>query len=133
MGRKLDWGDAGEKKWADHAGCLIVGTEGMLHANGHNTVTTLYPEEKFKNFKLPEYKLPRSRGHEQEWLNAVKGGPAAMSNFDYAGPLAEFVLLGNISTLVGKEIEFDPIAMKITNDQTANAAIKRNYREGWSL
>lgn len=28
LGRGLDWGDKGEKKWADWAGCLIVGTEG---------------------------------------------------------------------------------------------------------
>ena len=30
LGRKLDWGDAGEKKWQDWAGLLIVGSQGML-------------------------------------------------------------------------------------------------------
>ena len=28
LGRQLDWGDAGERKWKEHGGCLIVGTEG---------------------------------------------------------------------------------------------------------
>jgi hypothetical protein len=68
-----------------------------------------------------------------EWLDAVKGGPAAMSNFDYAAPLAEYVLLGNIATLVGEKIEFDPAAMKITNHESANSAIQRQYRAGWTL
>jgi predicted dehydrogenase len=133
MGRRLDWGDAGEKRWQDHAGCLLLGTEGMLHANGHNTETTLYPEEKFRDFKLTERTLPRSRGHEQEWLDACKGGPAALSNFDYAGPLAEFVLLGNVATLVGQQIEYDPIRTKILNHDMADQALRRQYREGWSL
>ena len=133
MGRKLDWGDAGAKKWDDHAGCLFVGSKGMLHANGHNTVVTLLPEEKFKDFQGPAPSLPRSRGHEREWLDACQGGPAAMSNFDYSGPLTEFVLLGNVATRFGKSIEYDPAAMKIVNLPEANAALKREYREGWSL
>lgn len=133
MGRKLDWGDAGEKKWQDHAGCLLVGTKGMLHANGHNTVVTLLPEAKFKDFEGPPSSLPRSRGHESEWLDACRGGPPAMSRFDYSAPLTEFVLLGNVATLFGKTIEYDPTAMSVVNLTEANAALKRDYRRGWSL
>ena len=133
MGRRLDWGDAGEKRWADHAGCLLVGTEGMLHANGHNTVVTLLPEEQFKDFEGPPESWPRSRGHEREWLDACKGGPAAMSNFDYSVPLTEFVLLGNVATLYGRALDYDPKTMKIVKPLEAGAALKREYREGWSL
>jgi hypothetical protein len=133
MGRKLDWGDAGEKKWADHAGCLLVGTEGMLHANGHNTVVTLLPEEKFRDLARPPESLPRSPGHEREWLDACRGEPVATSNFDYSGPLTEFVLLGNVATRFGKTVEFNPAEMKVVNLSEANDALKRDYREGWSL
>ena len=56
-----------------------------------------------------------------------------MSNFDYAGPLAEFVLLGNVATLVGQEIEYDPLHMRVLNHEGANQALRRQYREGWSL
>jgi hypothetical protein len=133
LGRQLDWGDAGEKKWADHAGCLLIGTEGMIHSTGHNMSFNLLPEEKFKGFEGPPRTLPRASGHEREWLGACKGGPSAMSNFDYAGPLAEFVLLGNVATLVGKSIEFDPIDMKIINDAEADQALGYEYRQGWSL
>ncbi|MHC4556903.1 MAG: Gfo/Idh/MocA family protein [Planctomycetota bacterium] len=133
IGRRLDWGDAGEKKWQDHAGCLLMGNKGMIHSTGHNMSFTLLPVDKFKDFEGPPHKLPRARGHEQEWLNACRGGPAAMSNFDYAGPLAEFVLLGNVATLVGETIEFDPLEMKVVNNRQANAALEREYRLGWSL
>jgi len=56
-----------------------------------------------------------------------------MSNFDYAGPLTEFVLLGNVATLFGHTIEFDPQAFKIVNIAEANDALRREYRKGWSL
>ena len=133
MGRRLDWGDAGEKRWQDHAGCLLIGTKGMLHSTGHNTSYTLLPKAKFKDFELPKPTLPRSRGHEREWVDACKGGPAAMSNFNYADPLAEFVLLGNVATQFESKIEFDPAAMKIVNNAKADGALRREYREGWSL
>ncbi len=133
MGRRLDWGDAGEKKWRDHAGCLLVGTKGMIHSTGHNMSFTLLPEDKFKDFERPAPSLPRSRGHEREWLDACKGGPPAMSNFDYAGPLTQFVLLGNVATLFEQKIEFDPLAMKIVNVAEANKALSREYRQGWLL
>ena len=105
----------------------------MLHANGHNTEITLLPAEKFEGFEGPAESLPRSRGHENEWLDACKGGPTAMSNFDYSVPLTEFVLLGNVATLCGKPIEYDPCAMKIINMDQASAALRRQYREGWTL
>ncbi len=133
MGRRLDWGDAGEKKWQDHAGCLIVGTKGMLHSTGHNMSFSLLPEEQFKDFQGPPPSLPRSRGHEREWLDACKGGPPAMSNFDYSGPLTQFVLLGNVATQFEQGLEFDPLTMKVVNFAPANEALRREYRQGWSL
>ena len=133
LGRRLDWGDTGEKRWADHAGCLLIGSKGMIHSTGHNMSFSLLPEDKFKGFEGPPRSLPRTRGHEREWLDACKGGPPAMSNFDYAGRLAEFVLLGNVATLVGETIEFDPVTMKIENDAEADQALTHAYREGWSL
>ncbi len=133
MGRRLDWGDAGEKKWQDHAGCLLIGTKGMLHSTGHNTSYTLLPKKEFEGFELPKPTLPRSRGHEREWADACKGGPAAMSNFNYADPLAEFVLLGNVATQFEGRIEFDPIKVKVVNNAKADGALRRDYRQGWSL
>jgi hypothetical protein len=105
----------------------------MIHSTGHNMSFTLLPQDSFKDFEGPPRSLPRTRGHEREWLDACKGGPAPMSSFEYADPLAEFVLLGNVATLVGETIEFDPLAMKIVNIPQADAALHREYRQGWSL
>jgi hypothetical protein len=131
--RKLDWGDAGEKKWRDHAGCILVGNQGKVHLNGHNTTFALLPADKFQETDRPARSLPRSPGHEKEWLQACKGGPQPMSHFGYGGPLTEFVLLGNIATQFEGAVEFDPASFQITNRDDANDALRREYRFGWSL
>ena len=133
LGRPLDWGDHGEKKWKDHAGTLIIGSEGKLWANGHNTEFTLIPEEKFRGMGGPPQSLPRSPGHEREWLNACRGGEPAWSNFNYATPLAEFLHLGNLATQFDHAIEFDPLVCRIVDDPEADSALSRDYREGWEL
>ena len=44
-----------------------------------------------------------------------------------------FVLLGNIATLYSEKLKYDPVTMKIVNHSEANKAIRREYRDGWSL
>ena len=56
-----------------------------------------------------------------------------MSNFDYAGPVLELLLLGNISTLVGRPIEFDPVECRMIKDDQADRAIRPLRREGWDV
>jgi len=138
VGRGLDWGDKGKKKWADWAGCLIVGTKGTVYANGHNNGCTILPEKEFAEIargkKGPAQTLPRSQGHERDWLEAVKGGPAAWSNFDDATRENELLMLGNLATLFrGQALRYDPVACKIVNNADADKALRREYREGWEL
>jgi predicted dehydrogenase len=133
-GRGLDWGDKGEKKWADFAGSLIVGSEGAIHATGHNATFTLLPEEKWRELPRDQpQKLERSRGHERDWLAACAGGKAAWASFEYASPLNQFLQLGNVATQVEGPVEYDPIAGRIMNNARANDALRAEYREGWSL
>jgi hypothetical protein len=134
LGRGLDWGDKGAKKWADWAGCLIVGAEGKIYATAHNATFTMLPEAKFRDTQKdrPE-KVERSRGHEQDWLAACRGGKPAWASYDYAGPLTEFNMLGNVATQFEGPLDYDPLAGKITNHPEADKALGSEYREGWSL
>ena len=84
-------------------------------------------------YEKPPKTIERSPGHHLEWINACKGGKKALSNFDYAGPMTETVLLGNIALRTGRKLYWDPINMNIKNDEKANALLGREYREGWNL
>ncbi len=117
------------------SGCLMVGSRGKLYS-GHDygAAYRLLPEADFANYQPPEPTLPRSPGHHAEWIRACKGGPAAMSNFtDYAGPLTETVLLGNVAMRVGQRIQWDSANLRVTNVPEAAQYIHRQYRTGWEL
>lgn len=131
LGRKLIAGGPGP--WKDFAGCLVVGTEGKIHSTGHNSSYTLLPEDKFADYQLPKRTLPRHGSHEREWLDACRGGPAAMSNFDYGSVLSEFVLMGNVATQFDRAIEYDPVNMRCVGDEEATAALQRDHRPGWKV
>ena len=134
LGRHLDWGDHGRKRWDDHAGAVIVGAKGMVDTNGHNTTFSLAPAGDFKGVQTqrPE-KLAPSRGHEREFFDAVKGGKRPWSHFGYAACLNEMLQLGNVATLFPGPLEFDPLACSITNNARADKALRREYRKGWTL
>jgi predicted dehydrogenase len=121
-----------ERKLPDQGG-LYYGEKGtILLPHGGNP--RLIPESAMKGFKLPEQFLPRGTDHYQEWIKSCKGGPKGLSNFDYAGPLAEAILLGNIAALAGgRKLEWDGPGMKVANMPEANDWLRRPYRTGWTL
>jgi len=74
-------------------------------------------------------------------VDSSRQGPEiAGSNFDFAGPLAEAVLLGNVALRVQlredltlSRLHWDPQNLKVSNLDEANKFIRREYRQGWSL
>jgi len=131
LGHDVAWGP---KDWGEWAGCLIIGTEGQIHATGHNGTFKMVPEEKFKAVQQarPE-KVEASHGHERDWLEACRGGKPAWANVDYSGPLTEFNMLGNVATQFEGVLEYDPLECKIVNNEEADKCLRPVYREGWSL
>lgn len=114
-------------------GTILVGDQGKLTLTGG---PQLLPASKMKDFKMPSPVIPRCESsHFGEWVAACKGGRAAFSNFDHAGPLTEFVLLGNLAVRagVGKKVEWDGPKQQSTNRPELNQFVKRNYRAGWEL
>lgn len=119
-------------------GRLIIGDKGkIINARMRHI---LIPESRQKAYGDPPQKLERSIGHYAEWVEACKGGKAAGSNFDWAGPLTEVVLLGNVALrlqmreeMSRKKLLWDPTSLRFTNSDTANQFLRREYRDGWSL
>lgn len=128
-GRSLDW----QKGWTPRSGSLLVGSKGLVHTNAHNSLCTFLPEKDFPQDIGRPQRLRSVQSHEREWFQACRGGPPAMSNFDYAGPAIEFLMAANIATLVNRPIEFDPATLTIRNDPEAHRAIQGYHRPGWEV
>jgi predicted dehydrogenase len=114
------------------SGCLIIGTRGRLYtASDYGDGIRLLPPGDVREYRIPSPSLPRSPGHHAEWIRACKGGVPAMSNFDYAGPLTEMVLLGNVAIRVGRRITWDSAKLQAIDLPAAAQYIRPGYRKGW--
>ena len=114
-------------------GILFVGTKGSILGGGWSRSPRIIPETKMQAYRKPAKTLPRVAGHHRDWLDACKGKGKASDNFDYSGPLSEFVLMGNVAIRSNKKLDFDWKNMKVTNAPEANELIKPGYREGWTI
>jgi predicted dehydrogenase len=140
--------DAFDKKMS--SGAFVVGDNGnkWLLAPGD------YAERGMRtSFEKPTVEFTRSPGHFEEWANAIKGEGTPMSNFpNYAGPLTETVLLGNLAVwaaagdqdpakreaqkkdgVQGKKIQWDAKNLTATNAPEVAHVVKPEFHNGYSL
>jgi len=126
--------EPGRRMGSDNGGVLFVGEKGKLVCGCYGNSPRLIPEAKMAAYNRPPKTIPRVKGHHKDWVQACKGGKPACSNFDYAGPLTETVLLGNLAIRnPGKKLCWDGPNMRFTNNDEANKYIHRKYRQGWTL
>jgi predicted dehydrogenase len=115
-------------------GVLYVGSKGVMHHGSHGGMPELFPSSLHEEAARVPKSIPRSIGHYEEWLAACKGEGRPVSNFDYAGPLTEIVLLGVLALRApGTRLEWDSANLKITNVPELNDHSHVDYRLGWSL
>ena len=123
-GRKIPGGIGGQ---------LWYGTEGTIMVSDvYCKSARLIPQAAWVDFaknRMPEKTEKPTIGHYKEWIEACKGGEPAGANFDYAGPLTEMVLLGNLAVRLGKTIKWDAANMRCTNVPEANNLIRKAYRK----
>ena len=140
-----------EKLAADHklaaSGNIYFGTKNDLLVEGDygNQARIIQTPEEMKNNPLskPPQLLERNPdgegdfGQYMDWQRAAKGEKAwntPGSNFTYAAPFTESILLGNIALRVGKMNEkliYDGAKMRFTNNEQANQFLNKEYRKGW--
>jgi len=121
QGKPLSWG----------GGQLFVGEKGMILSDYGRHL--LLPKDKFVDFKRPEPSIPKSIGHHNEWVQAIKTGGPTTCNFHYSGALSEAVLLGVVAYRSGQEVHWDAANLKVTNNPAAQSLVHKEYRKGWVL
>ena len=112
---------------------ILVGTKGFLATRLSGEAVRLLPNSRWADYKLPTQVLTRSPGHQRDWIRACKGGDPACSNFSYAGPFTEWVVLGAISVHFEGKLLWDPAKMEFTNNKEATRYIKPAFRAGWEI
>ncbi|WP_425235579.1 Gfo/Idh/MocA family protein [Ulvibacterium sp.] len=140
-------------------GVLMIGEKGIISTNINDSsplTPKLYLNDGTTDFgpevessEEPEY------GHQRLWVDACKAGfdspehKGLTSSFDYAGPMTETVLMGNLAIrsymlrrensdgkmdfYARKKLLWDGENMRITNLEEANQFVGRTHREGWEM
>jgi predicted dehydrogenase len=142
------------------SGSLVIGDKARmysLHDYGANDQIVVNADTDGVAVHAPQI-LPRNKygkdefaknedeAHKGEWIAAIKANDykKALSNFDYASMLTEFLLLGDVAIRAGKDeggknrfvskkLDWDGASMRFTNEDSANALLTREYREGWTI
>ena len=156
----LHWIDGGmlpdrpEELGADEAmggsdgGVIIIGTKGKMMCECYGNNPQLLPTSRTKEVNVPQVKKRVPEGHYVQWVNGCIAGYGVnelSSSFEYAGPLTESILMGNLALrswnikdgkgrFTGrKKLLWDAVNMKITNYDEANQYVRRTYRDGYTL
>ncbi|MBI1389781.1 MAG: gfo/Idh/MocA family oxidoreductase [bacterium] len=145
---KLPPGVRTDRKLLDvGSGTMFVGTKGLIIMNGalHKNVLVI-DGDVVDDYKHPDPIIPREPSipagegedadqmHKINWILSCKTGSVASSNFEHAGPLTEFVQMGNISLRYPYEkLEWDGPSMRFTNKEEANRYVTKHYRKGFEL
>jgi predicted dehydrogenase len=114
-------------------GSILVGTDGLLVLPHTSADPFVLPDAKMA--ALPQFDLPE-RDHYREFVDVVLAGgkEKCSANFDYAGPLTEAVLIGNVAAhFPGETLEFDGKALAFPRKREANEYLTRSYRKGWDV
>ena len=134
---------------------ILVGEKGRMFFARSRQDWVFKPESLTAGFTEPPKTIPRVPGETQpvdeestgtpgtprdpsggpyvEWLNAIRSGTPALSNFAASGPFSETVLLGNLALRLGKRVEWDAKKLVAKNAPEAAAIIRRPYRKGWEM
>jgi predicted dehydrogenase len=134
--KPIDWPSTMPWPPQDGGGQLWLGSDGAMVAGVYGEDPRLVNEERNRELQAnpPEEKYPRVESVYQEWIDAIKGGPPAGSNFaGYAGPLTEMILLGNLALRLGQTMELDPTGGAVTNVRVPEELVMPTYRDGWEL
>ena len=126
--KQLEEGRAFEERY----GYYFVGDDGVIYDPSEKCASPrLIPEARMREAKLPPKTLPRVPGGDPflEWIAACKGGPLPGSNFEYAAPLTEMVLLGNVALRArGRKLQWDSANLRIPNAPDLEPHLNLRYR-----
>jgi predicted dehydrogenase len=116
-------------------GAVVVGDQGTIVYGSHGAGgVRLIPHARMDAFQRPAKTIPRVKEHHWDWLQAIRNGRKAGSDFSYGGPLTEIAMLGVIALkFPGQKLEWDASAARFSNSTEATAWVNPPRRSGWSL
>ncbi len=111
---------------------LFHGTRGTLAADygSHRLFLEGVREE---DVKMPEPSIPRSPGHQKEFVDAIKTRQQPPCNFEYHLPLAVAIGMGHASLFSGEKLRWNEARQRVEGSRAAVKEATSRYRAPWQL
>jgi predicted dehydrogenase len=135
----IDGGNYGKTE-----GIAFIGNNGTLvvHRGGWELIPETYTENKIKKTKvepLPTFTKKAEDdylyNHAENFINAIRNNdPNSLKCGIETGSVAAInAIMGNISYKLGRKVFWDAAAGNFKNDKEANALMKSDYKNGYTL
>lgn len=113
-------------------GAWFEGDKGTLICDYRTRAITINGETVEDIPSVPQ-SIPRSPGHQQNFVDSVKSRQQPESNLAYAREMTLPMHLALISWRLGRKLEWNSAKEKFVNDSEANQLLARKYRKQWDL
>ncbi len=115
-----------------HIGAHFEGTDGTLTCDYYTKIIQIGNETVDDIAEIPQT-IPRSPGHQRNFLDSVKSRKQPESNLVYARDMALPMHLALISFRLKRKLKWNSQAEQFEGDPAANYLLSREYRTPWSL
>jgi predicted dehydrogenase len=119
------------RPWSDH-GTTFFGTDGWVSVD-RGRILASDPNILKGGLKPPDIRLKKTRGHERDFLDAIRTREATVNPIESALRSDAISHLSDIAIRTGRAIRWDPEAEQIIGDDVAARMIDRPLRSPWRL
>jgi predicted dehydrogenase len=138
----LYWYDGGMKPFAPDElledgldtpteGMMFVGSKGKILAGFLGEQPRLIPQKRMEN-RTTVSEVENER-RSNTWSRAIQTGTESPGSFRQAKVVTDTINLAAVALRARSRIEFDSNSVRITNNESANKLLSREYREGWEI
>jgi predicted dehydrogenase len=113
------------------SGVEYYGTGGRMFLSRRGKIQVLGPSNKPIQLDVP--KMPQDTElHIANFLECIRTDQTPNADAETGHLTSTLCHLGNVSTRLGRSLEFDGVKEQVVGDDEANKLLKRDYREHWA-
>ncbi|MCP4641097.1 MAG: Gfo/Idh/MocA family oxidoreductase [bacterium] len=108
-----------------------IGSDGWIKVEYPKTIEASDPAILETPLEEGEEDLSGTLSDKEDWLRAIKTGEEPLNPFEAGHRTNSIAQIGLIAIQTGKELAWDPVAERFTNDDSANGLLDRPVRGDW--
>ena len=114
------------------SGVEFYGTDGRMFLSRRGKIQVLEPGN--KHTAVPVKPVAQDGdAHVADFIESIRNERRPNADIEIGHLTSSLCHLGNLATLLGRGLQFDPATEQILNDPEANELVSRTYREHWAV